>query len=169
MGIGASVFLATQPVIAGESSDLIRIGLGDGLSSNPRAEPVQWIMVPRNTGLKGFFKSIGGQPTGVSDFAAFLAAPPYALFLQRKDRAIFLALIRDNEKIEYKEKVPGGVFMDGDVLSLRPTEPGIERAKVLDKNKRPGVPGPTPAHKHGVRWQSEVRTPTPLWLGCGTA
>lgn len=55
--------------------------------------------------------------------------------LNRQGKQIRLATIREDGKIEYKENIPK-TFVDGDILLLLACEPGIDRAKELEKAKK---------------------------------
>lgn len=120
---------------AGDQSELIKIGLGSGFSSNIVAEPVQWMDAPRGVDADGFFKLVGGVPTGIKKFFGFRAAPPFVFALNRQGREIRLATIREDGKIDYKENIPK-TFVDGDILFLLACEPGIDRAKELDRVRK---------------------------------
>jgi len=116
----------------------VKIGLGDGLSHEPRALPVQWIMVDRGTDIDGFFKVIGGVPSGIVDFIAFKAAPPYGLFLRRQEKNILLLTIHEGGVLTKLHDIPGKVLLDGDELSLASGELGIERAKKMREEGKSG-------------------------------
>ena len=59
----------------------------------------------------------------------------HGLALMRQGKEIRLATIREDGKIEYKENTPK-TFVNGDILLLLACEPGIDRAKALDKAKK---------------------------------
>ena len=128
--------VVSQIAATGQSSDNVRIGLGDGLARAQRRWSVQWTEVPKDTGIDGFFKIIGGVPNRIVDFIAVRAAPPYVLVLSRNGRKTNLVTIEEGRKITKLAEIPGGVFLNGDMLCLTPTEQGIEKARKPTANAK---------------------------------
>lgn len=121
--------VVSQIAAAEKPSENVRIGLGEGLARTERRWVVQWMEVPRDTGIDGFFKIIGGVPNGIVDFIAVRAAPPYVLVLSRDGRKTNLVTIEEGGRTTKLAEIPGGALLSGDVLRLTPTEPGIEKAR----------------------------------------